>query len=197
MKRSFFILTVLTCLLIPESRAWDDKDKTERRIVDLAEKLGRRMFTYPDPTPEQIWLHETAAVLLERTKQVRTDEYRFDRLARATDALLEASEAILEAREEETKADDEDDYEKAARDLEKDYFRVEQAEYFAEKSGEPNAVEYVKFARVLYQQARRAFDEKKYSAAESLGDAAGDVARALEYLAQASIRIPDPPRLKP
>jgi hypothetical protein len=173
-------------------------DKPSERIEDLAEKLGRRLYTYADPTVEQVWLHERAAALLERTKSARKDAYRFDRLARATDAVLEASEAILEARQAKNAADAKgDDYEDAARDLENDYFRVRQAEYFAGKSGEDNAAEYVKFARLLYQQARRAFDEKKYETAESLGDAASDVARALEYLAQASIRIPEPPRLEP
>lgn len=196
MKRILGALLLLTIIGIPAAISGDD-DKAAKRIEGLAEKLGRRMFTYPNPSAEQTWLHETAAALLERTKKARDDAYRFDRLARATDALLEASESILNARREASEANDEDDREKAARDLERDYFRVQQAEYFAEKSGEPNAGDYVKCARVLYHQARRAFDEHKYDAAETLGDAAGRVARSLEYLAQAAIPVPVPPRLDP
>ncbi len=176
----------------------DDDDKRERKqreaINDLAEKLGRRVFAYPNLTAEQKWLHDEAASLLERAKQARDRDYQFDRLARAADALLEASERILEAREEE-EDHDEDDREDTARDLERDYFRVQQSEYFAEQSREENAREYVTLARSLYQQARRTFDASQYDRSEKLGDAASYVVRALEYLAQAAVREPEPPRL--
>jgi hypothetical protein len=195
--RPLCTLALLLCFALPPPLPAADKDRSAERIENLAEKLGRRLFVYPDPTSEQLWLHETATALLERTKKAREDKWVFDRLARATDALLEASESILDARKEESHVNDEDDHEEAARGLEGDYFRVQQAEYFATKSSEPNADEYLKCARVLYQQARRAFDEQKYDTAETLGDAAGDVARALEYLAQAAIRVPEPPRLEP
>lgn len=175
----------------------DDDDKREERvrekIYDLAEKLGRRVFAYADSTEEQKWLHDQAGDLLERVKLARNEEYRFDRLARATDALLEASERILESREEE--ANDKDDKKDAARDLERDYFRVQQVEYFAKQSKEANAQEYVTLARSLYQQARRAFDAAQYDRAENLGDAASYVVRALEYVAQAAVREREPPRL--
>ncbi len=175
----------------------EDEEKREKKqrekIYDLAEKLGRRVFAYADSTEEQKWLHDQAGNLLGRVKQARNEEYQFDRLTRATDALLEASERILESREEED--NDEDDKEDAARDLERDYFRVQQVEYFAKQSKEENAQEYVTLARSLYQQARRAFDAAQYDRAESLGDSASYVVRALEYLAQAAVREREPPRL--
>lgn len=200
MNRIFAIAFLGAALALLAAGGEDDEAaKRERRqrerIEELAEKLGRRMFTYPDPTPGQVWLHDRAAALLERTKQAREDGYRFDRVARATDALLEASESILESREEEDP--DEDDEEDTARDLERDYFRVQQCEYFARQSGEPDAGDYVKLARSLYQQARQAFDAKRFDRAERLGDAASHVAGALEYLAQSAIRVPEPPRLEP
>jgi hypothetical protein len=198
MERGLTIIGLVVCLAGGAHAGDNDKKRAhdqEEEIEELAEKLGRRYFTYPDPTPEQKWLHEHAEKLLERTKQSREDPYRFDRLAKATDNLLEASERILQARDLEN--GDEDDRRKAARDLEGDYFRVQQADYFAKRSQEPDSKAYVKMSRTLYQQARRAFDAGQFERAETLGDAAGYVARALESLAQAAIRVPDPPRLKP
>ncbi len=167
--------------------------KQREKIEDLSEKLGRRL-RYPEPTPEQTYLHKQAAALLDRVKAASHDDYRFDRLARAADALLEASEEILDARRTEQE-EDEDDRREAALDLQRDYFRIQQADYFAKLSGEPEAGTYIKHARALYQQARQAFDAGEYDRAETLGDAASYIVRALEYLAQAAIGVPEPPRL--
>ncbi len=199
MKRSVIIIGIVVSLAVSIYAGGGDKKKRDQeqdeRIEELAEKLGRRYFAYPDPTEEQKWLHQEAENLLERTKQTRDDPYRFDRFAKATDALLEASQRILQARDQDN--GDEEDRRKAARDLEGDYFRVQQGEYFAERSKEDNAAEYLKLSRSLYQQARRAYDAGRFKRAETLGDAAGYLARALESLAQAAIREPDPPRLEP
>jgi len=174
-----------------ESR-WERKRREE--IKDLTEKFARRL-RYEGLTQEQLYLHRQAAALLERVKQEKTDRYRFDRLAHATEALLEASQRIQEAKREQKGADEEDDQREAARDLEKDYFRVRQADYFARQAKEKEAGDFVRLARKLYQQARAAYDAGDFDKAEDLGDAASYVARAVEYLAQAAIPVPEPPRL--
>jgi hypothetical protein len=146
----------------------------------------------PSPTPDSVFLNQRASILLERTRQAR-EPYQFDRLRRATDALLEATQRI---ESEESEDHDEDDQEKAARTLQRHYFRVQQAEYFASMSGESDAALYVPRCRSLYQQARSAYDARQFDRARRLGEAASLVVGALENLAQAAVRVPDPPRLK-
>ena len=197
MPRTLIAIAAVLGLVAGAALLAQDEKKRERKqnekIDDLAEKLGRRMFAYPNSNKDQIWLHEEAARLLERAKQSRDQDYVFDRLIRATDALLEASERVLESREEED--NDEDDREEAARDLQRDYFRVQQSEYFAKQSKRENAQDYVTLSRSLYQQARSAFDAGRFDGAENLSSAASYVVRALENLAQAAVRVPEPPRL--
>jgi len=192
MRASLLIAT--TCFLASAGYAAQDRDRYERRrderLGSLTERMERRL-TYPDPTKGQVWLHEQAAVLLERTRAATVDRYQFDRLASATDRLLEASERILQARDQNEM--DEDKRAETAEDLQNDYFRVQLTEYYAKQGQEENAQEYIKLARSLYQQARRAYDERQYERAETLGDAAGYVAMALEALAQAAVRVLDPP----
>lgn len=187
------LLVVLAGLLAGGGVVAGDDEKDRRDDIRKLERKLDRRFKYPNPTAEQLFLHKEAAMLLERTKQSIKDGYRFGRLARATDALLEASERILQAPGEKDESDD--DRRKAALDLQRDYFRVQQADYFARQCKEKNAKAYVKHARRVYQLARRAFDAGHYDHSETLGDAAGYIVRALEYLAQAAIRVPEPPRL--
>ena len=200
MSRSIVTAVVGLILLggsvVPEHalRAKSRKDRQLEKIEDLSKKLERRLKVR-NPSKENVFLHEQAAVLLVRLKQSREDSSRFDRLARAADALLESSERIFDAREKDRDDDDDDDRRKTALDLQRDYFRLQQAQYFARQSGEKDAKTYVKHARSIYQQARRAFDAQTYRKAETLGDAASYIVRALENLAQAAIRVPEPPRL--
>lgn len=190
------VILALSLLVPAAAHTADERGQQQRRerekLAELSEKLERRL-AYADPTGEQRWLHSQAAALLERVRRVQSDRYRFDRVAGATDALLEASERIRQAREQDQRR--EDGRGDAARALQRDYFRVQQADYFAAQAKEENAAEFTRLARSLYQQARRAYDGGQYWRAETLGDAAGYVVRALEGLAQAAIRIPDPPRI--
>jgi len=184
-----------------EQRERKREDAAERaarrqreRLKELSEKLARWQRA-PQPSETNTYLHQQAAALMERARQAAQEQYRFDRLCRAADALLEASESIFEAREPEKRAEP-DDQEDAARRLERSYFRLQQGAYFALQCGEAEAGAYVKHARALYQQARGAYDQKQYRKAEKLGEAAGEIIGALERLAQARVRVPEPPRLK-
>jgi len=187
-----------------KDRRKSQEEKQRERIEELSRKLARRLKT-PEPGEENKFLHARASALLERAKQARQDAYLFDRLSRAADDLLEASESIFEAGEPERDPED-DDREEAARALQRYYFRAQQAEYFAGLSkpvlsapasspeAEPDL--YVKYARSLYQQGRSAYDGQRYRRAKKLGEASAKVVSALENLAQASVRAPEPPRLE-
>ena len=163
-----------------------------RKLQELQRKLERRVAKAPTAEVNR-FLHEHSAELIERASEAQENRYRFDRLARAADDLLEASERILDSREPNGEDEDRGD---AARRLERTYFRVQQAGYFARQSGRPDGDAFIRHARALYQQARTAYDQQDYPKADKLADAAGRIVSALERLAQAEVRVPDPPRLK-
>lgn len=187
---------------LPQRRGWDQKGREGRErpehdkqaTLDRLSKMLSWGMNVPDPGPETIFLHARASELLERAKQARENNFQFDRLARATDALLGASQRIFVSR----KASQIDDNDKrdAAKFLQRCYFRVQQAEYFAGLSGEKETKQYVLYTRSLYQQARSAYDARQYDRAQMLGDASSMIVTALEYIAQALLRIPDPPVIK-
>jgi len=195
MLARLILILVISCLAIPWA-GWSETKRDRRQRETLEELLSKleRRHRYPNPTADQVYLHEQAEILFQNTRAAREDHYRFGRLARATDSLLEASERIKDAPRQ--KDDDEDAKREAAQGLQNDYFRLQQAEYYAAQINEQSAAEYVKLARRLYQQARREYDAGQYDMAETLGDSVSYVVNALEALAQAAIRIPEPPRIE-
>ncbi len=169
-----------------------DRDKQER-----LDHLGKALYWWmslPEPGPDNVFLHARAADLLARTKQLRTNNFQFDRLARAVDALLRASDRIFSARK--ATQTDENDRRDAAEFLQRCYFRAQQADYFADLSGEKETKKYVTLTRSLYQQARGAYDSRQYDRARMLGEASSLLVMALENIAHASLNIPDPPVIK-
>jgi hypothetical protein len=176
----------------PDGRGWSERDKQER--LDRLTKSLAWWVNSPDPGIENVFLHARATDLLERTKQARGNNFQFDRLSRAVDALLRASERIFGAQKA-TKIDD-NDKRNAAEFLQRCYFRVQQADYFAGLSGEKDTKKYVTYTRSLYQQARSAYDARQYDRAQMLGDASSLIVAALENIAHASLNIPDPPVIK-
>ena len=176
-----------------DSRSAKREKKQRERIEELSQKLSRRL-AMSKPSEEHAFLHERAAALIERLKKSRNDEYVFDRLARAANSVLEASERIFDSLAQD---DNEDDTkEKAARNLQRYYFRLQQADYFGNMSGDPDWKTFARHSRMLYQKARSAFDAGSYRKAKKLGEASSYLVGALENLAQAAVRVPDPPRLK-
>jgi hypothetical protein len=159
----------------------------KRRI----EALGRK-----DLTPEAQFLRERAADLAARAASKDVSRYQFDRWESAVDGLLDAVEEI--AKGDRGGDDDDDDYrrDRVARELERTYFRVTQADYFARLGRDPHGPEYVRIARQLYQTARAAFDRSSFVQARRLSEAARDTVKALEALAHASVPAPEPPVLK-
>lgn len=171
-----------------------EKKPPKERLRELSRKLARRL-AMDAPEPDHRFLHEQASLLLERTKQARGNDYHFDRLARATDALLEASERLFDARTARDNESQDKERERASRELQRDYFRVRQAEYFAGLRKADSSA-YLDLSRRLYHRARAAYDERQYTRARKLGDAASLVARGLDYLAQDEVPDIDPPRWK-
>ncbi len=186
-------LTVAACISAGKERR-SELERRQEKIQALRKKLARRT-ALPSPTEEQKFLHAKAAALLERLKPSQGDPYVFDRISRAVDDLLEASEEIFESRQPEERREP-DDREEAGRALQRYYFRVQQAEFFAAMCGESDATAYVKHSRALYQQGRSAYDTEQYRRARKLGEAAALLVSALERLAQAKLSGPEPPRMK-
>jgi hypothetical protein len=76
--------------------------------------------------------------------------------------------------------------------LQRIYFRLQQADYFATASGMADAKSLPPVARKFYEQARKAYDSGSWFAADEYAKSADDTVRGLENLAQAS--VPEPPR---
>jgi hypothetical protein len=178
-------------------REWGERDwsgHTKQERLDFLAKILAWRMAAPDIGPDGKFLNARAADLLERAKQALGNSFQFDRLAAATDSLLRASERISAARR--ANQVNENDRQDAALFLQKCYFRVQQAEYFAGISGEKEARQFVTLGRSLYQQARSAYDAHQYDRAEMLGDASSLIVMALENIAHAGLKIPDPPVIK-
>lgn len=196
MRKSALAATLLLLVAsagIAKERRRTELEKQQEKIHSLKRKLARQAAA-ASQSEEQKFLQARAAALLERLKPSEQERYRFDRLSRAVHELLEASEEIQEAREPE-KRQGTGDREEASRALQRHYFRVRQAEYFAALCGEADAAAYVKHSRALYQQGRSAYDAGQYRRARKLGEAASLVVSALEHLAQAKLSAAEPPPL--
>jgi len=187
------LLLALVVAAGARDRRRSEAEKRQEKIAELSRKLARRA-AIASPSAEQKFLHARAAALLERLMTNVQDGYVFDRLSRAVDDLLEASEEIAESREPERRPRA-GDREEAARELQRHYFRVQQAKYFAGLSGESDAAVWVKHSRALYQQGRSAYDAQQYRKARKLAEAAALIVSALERLAQARASGAEPPRL--
>jgi len=195
------ILAGLCGLLVSAGWAADRKKRSaeEKKLEELDELSKRlnRLASDADLADEQRFLHDRIGELMKRARETPGDSYLFGRLEEAIDDLLDGSDALRDARRAaiDKDEDDEDDRERTARELEQTYFRVQQGDYFAEQSRDPQAGDYVRTAQRLYQQARAAYDAREYRRSRHMADAAREVIGGLENLAQAAVRIPEPPKL--
>lgn len=178
------------------SRKLDPEEVKTERLGRISQRLNR-LASRPELTMENRFLHEQVSSLLERSRQAPAGSYVLDRLDSAMADLLEASEHILESRRAGNDASDNTEAarRRAGRDLERAYFRIQQGDYFATRSQERNAADYVLTARRLYQLARAAYDEGNHLPARRLADASREVIGGLESLAQAAMPNPEPPKL--
>ncbi len=173
-------------------REWSGRSKQDR--LDYLDRMLSRQMENSEPEPEVAFLRARASELLERAKLAMEKNFQFDRLAAAVDNLLRSADKITTARKSD-RMDDRNRRETALL-LQKCYFRVQQATYFADLGKEKEAEQYVTYTRSLYQQARSAYDSKLYDRAQLLGESSSLIVMALENIAHASMRIPDPPVIK-
>jgi hypothetical protein len=116
--------------------------------------------------------------------------YAADRLQAASDAFMHAAEHSVHL-EEDPKGPVPQATE-IADHLQRVYFRLQQADFFAGSSGETDVKALPPLARRFYEQARKAYDSGSWFAADEYAKSADDTIRGLENLAQAA--VPEPPR---
>ena len=167
----------------------------EDHLRDTVQRL-RALTSRTDLTPENVFLHEQIAILIERCRRAPAGSFHVERLVLAMTDLLDASERVVEARVARPNDDRSEEMRfLMARDLERTYFRIQQGDYFARQSQAASGGQYVRVARRLYQVGRAAYDDREYGRVRLLSEAARDIIMGVERLAQAEIGVPDPPRL--
>ena len=180
----------LVLMVVPALAAADDRDEfrdLSKRLREIRGERGQHLS----------FLREQAAGLLDRARAAERRSYVRGRLIEALDSLLDAAELLIRAAKPRRRDDDDDDDKAStARTLEKTYFRVSQADYYARVSKEKRAPEYVTLARRLYQTARSEYDAGAFYKARRIAEAAGEIVGVLDNLAQAAVRVPDPPKLE-
>jgi hypothetical protein len=192
----------LGLMIVPALGADRKKRSAEEKKLEELDDLTRRLNRLAADAglvDEQRFLHDRIGELLQAARETPGDSYLFGRLDAAIDDLLDASDELRDARRPRNNDDDDGDKDKdrerTAHELEQTYFRVTQGEYFARQSRDAHGNDYVRTAQRLYQQARAAYDAREYGRARHLADAAQEVIEGLENLAQAAVRIPEPPKL--
>lgn len=173
-----------------------DGKRAEERLL----KLEARAKKIPAPAkaaePARFLQSETGR-LMAHSRALSASSYEFDRMLEAMDDLLDAREDLQAATQDKPPANEkEKGRDSTARNLERAYFRVQQADYFAKLSAGKGSPEYVSLARKFYQRARAAYDAREYWRANRLASASSELVNVLENLAQAAVRKREPPVLK-
>ena len=193
-----YIVCFLSLLIAgPSALAERSKSREEKKQEEIR-KVTRKLATLDRTDPDQTFIRERAQELVSRCEQAPAGSYVYERLMEAVDDLLDAGEELTKASRNRGGGDSDKQPDAAgtARSLERTYFRVTQADYYARISTDPNGPAYVRIARRLYQAARREYDAREYGRARRLAGAADELVSTLENLAQAAVRVPDPPKLE-
>jgi hypothetical protein len=179
--------------------------RDERSLADrLADARQQRDRMRAVDTAAQRAL-EYSKVYLDRAEKALKSDRPFvaDRLLGAANALRHIAQ-IRERLHEPDRAQDRErahapgpegnwNFPPPAGDLQRVYFRVQQADFFYQQSNDPEAKAFPKWARDFYQLAVREMDRQDSVAAEANARCAEEVVRALENLAQAAAPMPPPP----
>jgi hypothetical protein len=123
-------------------------------------------------------------------KTQANDLFAADRLVAASDAFIHAAEHPLHLEEDPKRP--RPDAQEIASHLQRVYFRLQQADYFAQTSGEENAKQLPGLARKFYEKSLQAYDKNDWFGADEFAKSADDTIRGLENLAQSA--APPPPR---
>jgi hypothetical protein len=161
-------------------------------VADHIERVRRQLAqSRPKDADVSIFIQEANLNLDKAKGKLRANELLLaDRLVAASDAFLHAADhsQLLEEgpRGPRLQAPG------IAEHLQHIYFRLQQAEYFAQTSREPGANTLPGLARKFYERALQAYDMGDWLVADQYAKAADDTIRGLENLAQAA--TPPPPR---
>jgi hypothetical protein len=166
-------------------------------VLEHLEKVRRQLDEVTPGGPDVEVLvkasHRTLDIASERAKA--KDYFGADRRIAAADAFRRAAEhptrvtegpkwPVPQARE-------------IADHLQRVYFRLQQAEYFADASGDPDAKSLPPVARRFYEDARKAYDTGNWFTSDEFAKSADDTIHGLENLAQAAAPAPPPPPGRP
>jgi hypothetical protein len=168
-----------------------------RAIVDHIQKVRRHLEEIKPNDQDREMLLALARRNLDRAEEKAhaNDLFVADRLVTASDAFVRAAERPLHL-EEGPKAPKgpHPDAEEIATHLQRVYFRLQQADYFAQASGDENAKQLPGLARKFYEKSLQAYDEQNWLEAEECARSADDTIRGLENLAQSATPLPPRPR---
>jgi hypothetical protein len=164
----------------------------EQGIGERIQKVRSRLSQMKAKDKDAERLISIARLELDRAEEkLRANElYAADRLQVASDAFLHAAEHSVHLVEGRTGPIPQ--AKEIADHLQRVYFRLQQADFFAASSGETEAKSLPVLARRFYEQARKAYDSGSWFAADEYAKSSDDTIRGLENLAQAA--VPEPPR---
>jgi hypothetical protein len=190
-------LLCLLFLLVATPSAFADRKKSpDEKKQEEIRKASRQLSAIDRNDPDQGFIRDRAQELLVRAEQAPAGSHQLERLFEALDDLFDASEELGKIARRAGENEKQPDAAGTARHLERTYFRVTQADYYARISGDPFGPDYVRTARRLYQAARREYDGRNFQRARRFAGAASEIVDTLENLAQAVVRVPDPPKLE-
>jgi hypothetical protein len=162
-------------------------------VADHIERVRRQLAeSRPNDADVATFIHAANLNLEKAEERLRTNDLLLaDRLVAASDAFLRAaqhSQLIEGPRGPRLQAPE------IAEHLQRIYFRLQQAEYFAQTSRDPGAKRLPELARKYYERALQAYDRRDWLAADQYAKSSDDTIRGLENLAQAATPLPPRPR---
>jgi len=163
-----------------------------RSIADRIQRIRRHLEDIKPKDQDCEMLLAVARRNLDKAEEKAhaNDLLVADRLVAASDAFMHAAEHPLHL--EEGPKGPRPGAEEIASHLQRVYFRLQQADYFARTSGDENAKQLPGLARNFYERALQAYDKQNWLEAEECARSADDTIRGLENLAQSA--SPPPPR---
>jgi hypothetical protein len=124
----------------------------------------------------------------------RNELFLADRFAAAADAFVHAVEHSEGLQDGPRGPRPDPSSPGVAEHLQRVYFHLQQADYFAKLSGRAEAEPLRQVARRFYEQALRAYDNSDWPGADDFAKTADDTIRGLENLTQAGTPLPPRPR---
>jgi hypothetical protein len=163
-----------------------------RAIADHIQKVRRHLEDIkPADTDGETLLAVARRNLDKAEEKARANDlFVADRLVAASDAFMHAAEHPLHLQE--GPKGPRPDAAEIAGHLERVYFRLQQADFFARTSGEEDVKSLPRLARQFYERAMQAYDRADWFVADEYAKSADDTIRGLENLAQAATPLPRP-----